>query len=219
MNERQDRGFCEPSGGQGTRGAPLKSHVDARPDGSALAAIASRRLSDVPDGPFRRRLEQSINLLTNYTRGAVAEVVVAELLGGELVGEGYGSWDIDVDGVRVEVKATGDIQSWPQTRPSTPTFSVARAAGWIEQSNGSFIADPTKERRNDVYVFCHHRGTRPDVISEWDFYVCATSRIDEVLGDAKTVGLSALKARFGLEQLASEDLPQAVRAAREEASG
>ena len=160
----------------------------------------SRTLADVPEGRIRQCLLASVNLLDNYTRGRVAEVLVAEFVGGDLVGNGYGSWDVQLGPTRIEVKSSGEIQSWPQKRRSRPTFSIAKASGWFEQPDGSFTEDPERLRRSDVYVFCHHRGTKPDHPAEWSFLVVPTERIDARCGDQTTITMASLRSR--LEPLA-----------------
>ena len=78
-----------------------------------------RPLWSVEPGPVRDALPQSINLMDNNNRGLVAEVVVAHLIGAQIVGGGYGDWDLDFRGLRIEVKSSGEIQSWPQSTPSS----------------------------------------------------------------------------------------------------
>ena len=162
----------------------------------AISRHAYRSLQDAPDGPVRQGLMASINLLDNYTRGRVAEVLVSELCGAALVGDGYGSWDVQRGSTRIEVKASGDVQSWPQQKASAPSFSIRRASGWIEQTDGSFLEDPRKLRRSDVYVFAHHRGTCPDRPEEWTFYLVPTRSIDDLCDDQKTITLSSVRQRL-----------------------
>jgi len=159
----------------------LDDPVDIEP---LLRSYIIRRLSDVPDGPIKDRLLGSINLVDNYTTGLVAEVIVAESCGGELVGEGYGTHDVDLDGLRIEVKSSALVQSWPQEEPSIPSYDIEKKHGY---------EDPTSiERRNDVYVFAHHRGGKPDDPAEWTFYVVPTARINERFSDQKTIRLSVV---------------------------
>ena len=169
-----------------------------------------RSLADVPNGPIRDRLLSSINLLDNYTRGWVAEVIVAEALHATMVGDGYGDWDLELDGKRIEVKASGDIQAWPQKNRSIITFGIAQTEGYVEQADGSYIADTEKRRRSDVYVFAHHKGTIPDDPTEWEFYVVATAQVDRECGDQKTIGLVPLARRFRVEPVGVDQLRSAV---------
>lgn len=156
-----------------------------------------RSLADVPEGEIRDRLLSSINLMDNYNRGWVAEVVVAELLGADMVGEGYGDWDLEYRGKRIEVKSAGDIQSWRQKSKSDVKFGIARTEGFVNQPDGSYVSDAEKLRRSDAYVFCHHTGVIPDNPQDWIFYVVPTSKIDEVCGDQKSITLNSLKKRLG----------------------
>ena len=90
------------------------------------------------------------------------------------------------------MKASGAVQSWPQKQPSMPTFSIREASGWIEHPDGSFVEDPEKKRRSDVYVFGHHVGACPDDPEEWEFFVVPTARIDHVCGRQASITLTSI---------------------------
>ena len=99
--------------------------------GTDLASHHSVSLQDIEDAELRREIASAINLMDNTNRGTVAEVLVASALGGAVT-DTWGDWDITLDnGTRVEVKATGLIQAWPQTRPPTPSWGVGRSEGWV----------------------------------------------------------------------------------------
>ena len=69
-------------------------------------------MADVPPGPLRDRLLRSINLLDNASRGLIAEVLVAEVVGARLASEAWAPWDVTMPaGIRIEVKSTGLVQS------------------------------------------------------------------------------------------------------------
>ena len=80
------------------------------------------------------------DLLTNTTRGVLAEYIVARALGIDEVKRV--EWhshdlDVDVDGVKfgVEVKSAAYVQSWKQTRPSVIEFGIGPAKGWDAHTN------------------------------------------------------------------------------------
>ncbi len=175
-----------------------------------VANPVSRSLADFAKGPIRERLLSSINLMDNYNRGRLAEALVAELLGAAMVGEGYGDWDLDYDGFRVEVKAAGDIQSWPQQRRSPISFGIARTKGYVIQADGSYFTDEVRKRRSDVYVFCHHVGVEPGDPADWMFYVAATRTLDHVCGDQKTITLASLKRRIEPVDAGANELRDAI---------
>jgi hypothetical protein len=99
------------------------------------------------------------DLVSNATRGVLAEFSVASALG---VADGVRvEWDaFDIrtrTGIRVEVKSAAYCQSWQQNRLSDICFGIAPTLGWDASTNtsGSELA-----RQSDVYVFCvlHHLG-------------------------------------------------------------
>ena len=147
----------------------------------------------------------AINLMENTNRGIVAEVLVAMAFEGEVT-DGWGDWDVTLhDGTRVEVKTTGPIQAWPQEKPSSPVWGVARSKGWV-LTDGVYVVDPTLERRSDLYVFGLHTGTRPDDVAEWRFYVVWTEDIDRELDDQKSISESSLVSRFSSTALTYKEL-------------
>lgn len=175
-----------------------------------IAESVSRSIADVPEGPVRDRLLSSINLIDNYNRGWVAEVVVAVVLDAEMVGEGYGDWDLNYRGKRIEVKCAGDIQSWPQKRRSPVAFGIAPTQGYIAQPDGSYLADTEKKRRSEAYVFCHHLGVEPDNPEDWTFYVATTALIDQRCGMQKTIGLKSLMEKIEPVVASATELRSAV---------
>ena len=75
------------------------------------------------------------DLLTNTTRGVLAEYIVATALG--IDDEKRREWanhDLEFDGVGIEVKSAAYVQTWEQTRPSEITFSIRTAHGWDDSS-------------------------------------------------------------------------------------
>lgn len=54
------------------------------------------------------------------------------------------------DGIRIEVKSSSYLQSWPQKKPSTISFGVTESQGW----EATTTYDGAITRRAHVYVFC-----------------------------------------------------------------
>lgn len=148
----------------------------------------------MPEGSSRDRLIASINLVDNYNRGWVAEALVADALDAEMVGEGYGEYDLNYCYKRIEVKFAGFVQSWPQNAPSTISFGIAEC--FHDQNAGNSAIGVEGNRRSDAYVFCLHQRTVPDDPTEWCFYVVSTERIDSECGAQKTIALGSLLRRL-----------------------
>lgn len=136
------------------------------------------------------------DLVGNAERGALAEYIVACALGihqSERI-----SWDkydlITDNGISIEVKTSGYLQTWEQKALSKPLFGIQPTYGWDSKTNQY---DKEKKRQADIYVFCVHKHTdqetiNPLIISQWEFYLMPTITINEKFGLQKTVSLSAL---------------------------
>jgi hypothetical protein len=94
--------------------------------------------------------------------------------------KGWDNFDVlTSSGVRVEVKASGYLQSWPQARLSRLGFGRVAARSWDENAN-EFGAEP--EVRADVFVFAVQRCEDPNAydaldVDQWDFYVVAAEHV------------------------------------------
>jgi hypothetical protein len=54
-------------------------------------------------------------------------------------------WDVSLpSGVKIEVKTTGVVQSWPQLRSSVLTWGIAATTGWLF-SNGAYVWDLVRD--------------------------------------------------------------------------
>ena len=138
------------------------------------------------------------DLLSNTTRGVVAEFLVGSALGA--VSGVRREWDpVDLettDGVRIEVKSAAYVQAWEQEGPSAIQFSVARTRALIPKTQK--YEDEAK-RQADLYVFAvlgqrESKETDPRDLGQWRFYVVATKQLDEALGDQRTLSLGRLEA-------------------------
>lgn len=137
------------------------------------------------------------NFIDNRNRSALAEFIVAKALGVTNTPEtGWESYDIETkDGLKIEVKSSGYIQSWHQKEPTIPTFEIKKKYGWNNKTNDW---DYKRDRQADVYVFSVHNEKDPDKANplnpdQWIFYVVPTSVINEKLKDQKTVRISTIE--------------------------
>lgn len=165
------------------------------PDDSPVLSFQDRPVAELPEGELRDALLASINLMENTTRGVLAEAIVAVAVGGKVT-PGWDPWDIDTaEGIRIEVKATGPIQSWPQKKPYELKWDIAPKGAW-ERTNGQYVWSEQKCRRADVYVFALHEGVRPADLHEWQFRVVSRVLIDRIMPAQKTVRPSSVDARL-----------------------
>ncbi len=161
------------------------------------------------------------DLLTNTTRGVLAEYIVATALGIDEVKriEWHGhDLDVDLNGVQVgvEVKSAAYVQSWKQTKPSVIEFGIGPAKGWNAHTN---TYAPSAKRSADVYIFCLLNGTigeqvDPLDVKQWTFYVMPTTELDRKIPKQKKIRLGPLKA-LGPKECAYGQLKAAIQAAAE----
>ena len=141
------------------------------------------------------------DLLNNTRRAIIAEYLIARAVGA--ADEPRVEWaGVDVvtrQGVRVEVKSSAYVQSWEQRDLSVVTFDIApRKSSWDPTTNKEVVHDPPR-RMADVYVFCvlgDESGRVPDPLdlSDWQFYVVATSLLDRELPNQGSIGIRPLAA-------------------------
>lgn len=135
------------------------------------------------------------DLRLNSTRGMLAQFLVARAVGDPRPrDDGWGDFDVlTADGVKVEVKASGYLQSWKQAKPSKIVFSGLKALPWSDET-GEWGSEP--EFRADVYVFAVHLCTDhaaydPLDLAAWRFYVLPASVLRAL--NQKTLTLSRLE--------------------------
>lgn len=154
------------------------------------------------------------SLMGNAERGALAEYIVACALG--VQNAARVPWDrVDLfsrDGIAIEVKTAGYIQTWAQKRLSKLVFGIQPTYGWNAQLNKY---DPEKKRQSDVYVFCVHghkeqETADPLKLSQWKFYVINTKKLNEAIGNQKTIALSKLKS-LGAKYCRFEELCKTIQ--------
>lgn len=157
------------------------------------------------------------DLISNATRGCLAEFLVAKALGIALeVRVEWDAYDLVLpNGTKIEVKSAAYCQSWWQSRFSRITFSIAPTVRWNAENN---TLEGEKGRWADIYVFCllHHRDKStldPLDLSQWTFYVVPTTTLNEKLPRQKSLSLNGLKALgspgVAFNQLSREVLRQA----------
>ena len=116
--------------------------------------------------------------MDNAERGALAEYLVACALGvADNVRVNWDKYDLlSPEGIAVEVKSSGYLQSWDQNELSTLSFGIQLTFGWDSATN---TYSQELVRQSDIYVFCVHKHTDQDTINpldivQWDFYLLPT---------------------------------------------
>ncbi len=120
------------------------------------------------------------DLRLNATRGMLAQFLVARAVGDTRPNdEGWGDFDVlSPEGIRIEVKSSGYLQSWAQKRPSIIVFSSLTGRSWSPATGYS----ESRQVRADVFVFAVQTckcvdDYDPLDLTAWDFYVVPGSTI------------------------------------------
>lgn len=137
------------------------------------------------------------DLVSNTTRGVLAEYLVAQALGilDCCVREEWSECDLESpDGTLVEVKSAAYVQSWHQERLSQISFRVPKTRGWDRETNRQ---DDDLRRKADVYVFAllaHEDQATLDPldVSQWQFFVLPTYELDERQRSQHSITLPSL---------------------------
>ncbi|MCC7306720.1 MAG: hypothetical protein IT173_04090 [Acidobacteria bacterium] len=142
------------------------------------------------------------DLLSNATRGIFAEFIIATALCIPLdeVRDEWGPFDLlTPEGIKVEVKSSGYIQSWFQKKPTVISYGVPKTRGWNPETN---LLDTEARRQADVYVFAllahlDYATIDPLNIGQWRFYVLPTAVLDNRERSQHSITLRSLEELSG----------------------
>lgn len=137
------------------------------------------------------------DLISNATRGRLAEFIVASALG---IADGVrNEWDAfdlkTAKGLRIEVKSCGYLQSWYQKKLSPITFSVRKTRKW-DAETGRMESEPG--RHADIYIFAllAHKTSKRTLdaldLDQWEFYLVPTQKINERRRSQHSITLKSL---------------------------
>ncbi len=155
-------------------------------------------------------------LVSNALRGMFGEYLVAlAVRAADGVQEEWAAYDVNtLDGIKIEVKTSGYIQTWVQNKFSIPQFDIAPTYSWDPATN-EFGNE--RSRSSDVYVFClhHHREQStidPLDMGQWTFFVLSTGRLNCEVGGQQSISLNRLP-QVGAEEVHFDELERAIRSA------
>jgi hypothetical protein len=138
------------------------------------------------------------DLVSNTTRGIVAEYIVARALGLAESGvrDGWAAFDLETpSGIEVEVKSAAYVQSWYQKRLSSITFTTPKTRAWDADTN---VQSRESRRQADAYVFALLAQTDKTTIDplnldQWRFYVLPTAILDQRTRSQHSITLKSLE--------------------------
>jgi len=152
------------------------------------------------------------DLRMNNVRGYLAEFLVAKAVGATGRRVEWDAYDVlSPEGVRIEVKTSGYMQSWRQRAPSRISFTVKRAHTWSPELGES----AEKSLNADVYVFALQSAGDHDSydaldVNQWTFYVAPLEDLESA--GMETFSLATLE-RLGVEAVAFAELAARIRTA------
>lgn len=153
------------------------------------------------------------NVMDNAERGTLAEYLVACALGvNDNVRVNWDKYDLlSPEGIAVEVKSSGYLQSWDREKLSALSFGIQPTFGWDSTTNRY---SQELVRQSDIYVFCVHKHTDQDTvnpldIAQWDFYLLPTRILNEKAGAQKRANLASLL-KMGAEKCDFEHIHQRI---------
>jgi hypothetical protein len=126
------------------------------------------------------------DLLSNATRGRIAEFIVAKACniptnGINDVRDEWAAFDLEtMHGIRIEVKSAAYLQSWCQKGESPISFSI-RETRTFDRKTGELSAKPTRPAKVYVFALLAHqeKGTvEPLDVDQWEFYVLAAATLN-----------------------------------------
>jgi hypothetical protein len=141
------------------------------------------------------------DVLTNTTRGMIAEFIIATALEIDIKKprDGWAIFDLTYKNHGVEVKSASYHQRWYQQRLSTISFNVPKRKGWDANTNK---LDPISRRQADIYVLSllaekHRENVNPLNIDQWEFWVVDTSFFDNRSRSQHAITLNSLLKEIG----------------------
>lgn len=156
------------------------------------------------------------DLVSNATRGRLAEYIIARGLGISTAGvrNEWAAYDlVTPTGIKIEVKSAAYLQAWFQRRLSTITFSTRRSRAW-DPETGVLSGEATHQA--DVYVFAllahvDKSTVDPLDLAQWIFFVLPTTMISARTRSQHSITLKTLE---GLtERVSFENLARTVETA------
>ena len=138
------------------------------------------------------------DLVSNATRGRLAEFIVAKALGvsTDSVRDEWGAFDLTTpEGVKVEVKSAAYIQSWSQKELSKISFKTPKTLELNPETN---LLSKEPKRQADVYVFAllAHKDKSsidPLNVQQWQFFVLPTRILDDCTRSQYSITLKTLE--------------------------
>ncbi|MEU9775285.1 hypothetical protein [Streptomyces sp. NPDC047968] len=137
------------------------------------------------------------DLRTNTLRGYLAEFLVARAVGADKPRVEWDSYDVLApEGIRIEVKSTGFVQAWTQTKPQeSRSWTISQVSPYDTMSGK--VCGP-RDFQADVYVFAVHTARSHDEydaldLRQWIFHVLSRPEVLSMPRDKKDRACATLR--------------------------
>jgi hypothetical protein len=141
------------------------------------------------------------DLITNTSRGVLAEFIVAKALdAADGVRYDWGAYDLTVrvgrKDLKVEVKSKAFLQSWEQDKLELNPLFVMKKSQPLDEDKSRYSGKPT--RQADIYVFALLAETdksevNPMILNQWEFYILPTSVLNKYKRSQHSITLKSLR--------------------------
>ncbi|MBN2022834.1 MAG: hypothetical protein JW809_08555 [Pirellulales bacterium] len=160
------------------------------------------------------------DVVSNATRGRLAEYIVARALGipTSSVRDEWAAFDLETEnGTRIEVKSAAFLQSWHQDALSKIVFRVRPSRAWNPDTN-QMVSQPARHAQVYVFALLAHRDKTtvdPLNVGQWQFFVLPAKTLNQRTRSQDSITLGSLQ-RLREGPIAFDGLVRAVRQAAEE---
>ncbi|MHB1459385.1 MAG: hypothetical protein ACYC5F_05980 [Thermoleophilia bacterium] len=155
------------------------------------------------------------DVVTNTTRGILAEFIVATALGLNIVKprDCWAKYDLEYKGAGIEIKSSAYHQRWRQKEMSPISFSVPKSRAW-ESETGEMESE--SRRQADIYVLSllaerDREAVNPINLDQWRFWIIETSFFNERKRSQDSITYNSLISERG-EPVSYSDIKSSVDA-------
>jgi hypothetical protein len=155
------------------------------------------------------------DLISNATRGRLAEFIVAKALviSTDGVRNEWGAFDlITPSKLKIEVKSAGYVQAWAQRELSSIIFQVRKSRAWDPETN---LQSKDSILQADIYVFAllaerDWKKIDPLNVDQWQFYILPAAVLNERTRSQHSITLKTLQT-LSEKSLSYFELNEAVK--------
>ena len=141
------------------------------------------------------------DVLTNTTRGILAEFIVATALGinTKQPRDGWAKFDLEYMNHGVEIKSASYHQRWFQNKMSTISFNIPTSRAWDASTNK---LEEQSQRQADLYILCllsekERDQVNPLDLDQWEFWILETQFLNERKRSQKSITYNSLLKEVG----------------------